>query len=177
MPTIQPEETVKSEIVFPGRMITVRRDTVRLPNGKSTERETVEHARTIAVVPVLDDGRIVMIRQYRKSVERVLLELPAGGIDGDESPENAARREMTEETGYTAGHLEPLTEFFTSPGFTNEYMYLYRATQLQAGQPTEATDQIEVVTLGLDEALQRMRSGEVADAKTQLGLLMAQHML
>jgi len=177
VPAIQPEETVKSEIVFPGHMITVRRDTVRLPNGKTTQREIVEHARTIAVVPVLDDGRIVMIRQYRKSIERVLLELPAGGIDGNESPENAAHREMAEETGYSAGHLELLTEFFTSPGFTNEYMYLYRATQLQGGQPTEATDQIEVVTVALDEALQRMRSGEMSDAKTQPGLLMAQHLL
>jgi ADP-ribose pyrophosphatase len=170
MPTIEPEETLRSETVFAGKLITVRRDEVRLPEGKSTEREIVVHAETIAVLPVLDDGRLVLVRQYRKAADRILLEAPAGGIDGDETPEEAVRREMIEETGYRVGRVERLCSFFTSPGFTTEYMHLYRATDLTPGEPTEETDQIEVTLLTPDEAWERVRSGEIADCKSILAL-------
>src|SRR5205085_1844640 len=126
------------------------------------------HAEVIAVLPVLDDGHLVMVRQFRKAAERVLLELPAGGIDQGESAEDAVRREMEEETGYRIGSLRHLASFFTSPGFTTELMHLYEATDLQPGEPTEETDQIEVVPLRAEEALQRLGSGELADAKTIL---------
>jgi ADP-ribose pyrophosphatase len=172
MPTIEPEPTVSSETAFSGKLIEVRKDTVRLPNGKTTTREIVVHAEVIAVLPVLDDGRLVMVRQFRKAAERVLLELPAGGIDQGESAEDAVRREMEEETGYRVGSLRHLASFFTSPGFTTELMHLYEATDLQPGEPTEETDQIEVVPLRAEEALQRLGSGELADAKTILGLLL-----
>jgi ADP-ribose pyrophosphatase len=170
MTDILPEKTVQSELAFQGRLIDVRVDTVRLPNGATTTREIVVHPDVVAILPVLDDGRVVLVRQYRKAAERVLLEIPAGGIDGDETPEEAVRREMIEETGYRVGGLELLHTFYTSPGFTTEKMYLFRATQLVPGQATEETDQIEVVLLSPAEAMERVRSGEIADAKTILGV-------
>ena len=172
MSPIEPESTVSSETVYAGKLIDVRKDTVRLPNGKTTEREIVVHPDVIGLVPVLPDGRVVLVRQFRKSADRALLEIPAGGIDEGETPEEAARREMVEETGYRIGALERLSGFFTSPGYTDEYMHLFVATDLEPGKPTEETDEIEVVLMSLDEALSRLTRGEMDDAKTQLGLLM-----
>jgi ADP-ribose pyrophosphatase len=172
MSDIEPETTLESNTVFKGNLITVKTVKVRVPEGKTTTREIVEHAQTIAVLPRLDDGRIVMVRQYRKAAEAVLLEVPAGGIDDGESPEDAVRREMVEETGYRVGSLRHIATFYTSPGFTTELMHLYEATDLQPGDPTEETDQIEVVLLSAQEALDRLK-GTTADAKTLLALQFA----
>jgi ADP-ribose pyrophosphatase len=171
MADIGAEVTVDSETVFEGKLIQVRKETVQLPDGGTTVREIVAHSEVIAALPTLPDGRIVMVRQFRKPAERVMLEIPAGGIDGDESPEDAVRREMVEETGYRVGRVEHLTSFYTSPGFTTELMHLYRATELEPGEPTEETDQIEVVLVPRDEAVARIRSGELQDAKTILAIL------
>lgn len=173
MSEIEPETTIHSETAFHGKLIDVRTDTVRLPNGKTTMREIVVHQPTIAVLPLLDDGHIVLVRQYRKAAERILLEVPAGGIDQGETPEEAVRREMVEETGYRVGSLTRLCGFFTSPGFTTEYMHLYLARDLRPGQATEETDQIEVVLMMPDEARRQVDSGEIADAKTILALFYA----
>ncbi|GAC1333560.1 MAG: NUDIX hydrolase [Chloroflexota bacterium] len=172
MAPIQPEVTISSETVFSGNLIDVRKDRVRLHDDRETTREIVVHPDVIAVVPVLPDGRLVLVRQFRISAKRVLLEIPAGGIDEGETPEEAAKREMVEETGYRVSNLQKLSGFFTSPGYTIEYMHLFLATDLQPGTPTEATDEIEVVEMSLDDALQRLTGGEMADAKTQLGLLL-----
>lgn len=171
MVDIKPEPTVTSETVFSGKLIDVRKDTVRLPIGRTTTREIVVHPEVVGIIPVLDDGRLVFVRQYRKAAERILLEVPAGGVDSGETPEDAVRREMVEETGYRVGSTELLTSFFTSPGFTTEYMHLYAARGLQSGAPTEETDQLEVLLLSLDEAMDRLHSGEIADAKTIIALL------
>jgi ADP-ribose pyrophosphatase len=170
MSGIRPEETIHSQPAFHGRLIDVRIDTVRLPNGETAAREIVVHPDVVAILPVLDDGRIVLVRQYRKATERTLLEIPAGGIDPGETPEDAVHREMVEETGYRVRNLELMLAFYTSPGFTTEKMYLYRATGLDDGAPTEETDEIEVVLLSPAEADERIRSGEIADAKTILAL-------
>lgn len=170
MVNIQPEPTVHTETVFTGRLIDVRKDTVRLPNGTTTNREIVVHPEVIAVLPLLDDGRIVMVRQFRKAAEKVLLEVPAGGVDDGETPEDAVRREMVEETGYRVGSIKKLSSFYTSPGFTTELMHLYEARGLLPGKATEETDQIEVVLMTPEEALERVESDEIADAKTLLAL-------
>ncbi len=174
MPTIQPEDTIESETVFSGNLIKVRKDTVRLFEDKTTVREIVEHSEVIAVLPVLDDGRIVLVRQFRKAAEEILLEIPAGGVDEGETPEDAVRREMVEETGYRVGRLKKLFSFYTSPGFTTELMHLYEGSDLQPGTPTEETDAIEVVLMTPQEALQQVRSTAAADAKTLIALLYAQ---
>lgn len=175
MADIQPETTVASETVYSGKLIDVRKDTVSVANGKTTDREIVVHSETIAVLPILDDGRVVMVRQYRKAAERVLLEIPAGGIDSGESAEDAVRREMIEETGYHVGSVNLLCGFFTSPGFTTEYMHLFEASGLEPGEPTEPTDEIEVVTMSRPEVMQRIQSGDVSDAKTILALMFHQN--
>jgi len=173
MSEIQPEPTLSSETVFQGKLIEVKRDRVRLPNGKETEREIVVHPDAVSMLPILPDNRIVFVRQFRKATERALLEVPAGGIDEGETPEQAVRREMKEETGYEVGQMERLAAFYTSPGFTTEFMYLYRLLELTPGQATEENDQIEVVLLGIDEAWERVKSGEIADAKTIMALQFA----
>ena len=170
MSRIQPEVTVASHVAFDGRLITVRKETVRLPDGRTAERDIVVHPDVVAVLPILADGRVVLVRQYRKAVERTLLEIPAGGVESGEGAEDAVRREMTEETGYRVGSMELLTSFYTSPGFTTELMHLYRAWDLAPGTPTEATDQIEVVLLPLQEARAQI-GNEIQDAKTILALL------
>jgi ADP-ribose pyrophosphatase len=170
MTTIQPEERVSSETVFEGKLLTVRRDTVRLPNGKTTEREVVEHSEVVAILPVLDDGRIVMVRQYREAVGKALLEIPAGGVDEGETAEQAARREMIEETGYRVGRLEAVCSFYSSPGFCTELMHLFVARDLEPGEPTEENDELEVVRFSREEAMDRLWNGEIADAKTVAAL-------
>jgi ADP-ribose pyrophosphatase len=170
MTSIEPEPTVRTETVFSGRLIDVRRDTVRLPNGTTTDREIVVHPEVIAVLPLLDDGRIVLVRQFRKAAGKVLLEVPAGGVDHGETPEDAVRREMVEETGYRVGSVKKLSSFYTSPGFTTELMHLYEARDLKLGDATEETDQIEVVLMTSEEALERVESDDVGDAKTLLAL-------
>lgn len=160
------EPTLSSKTVFSGHLITVRQDEVRLPNGATTEREIVVHPQTIAVLPLLDDGRIVFVRQYRKPAERTLLEVPAGGIDEGESPEQAVRRELQEETGYAIAHLEHLCSFYPTPGYSNEFMHLYKATGLTPGTPTEETDTLEVVRMSAAEARDDVRRGKIIDAKT-----------
>jgi ADP-ribose pyrophosphatase len=170
MTNIESEPTVRTETVFSGKLIEVRKVTVQLPNGTTIDREIVTHPEVIAVLPLLDDGRIVLVRQFRKSAEKVLLEVPAGGVDAGESPEDAVRREMIEETGYRVGSVRKLSSFYTSPGFTTELMHLYEARDLQPGDATEETDQIQVVLLTPEEALERVESDDVADAKTLLAL-------
>jgi ADP-ribose pyrophosphatase len=170
MSYIEAEPTVSTVTVFSGRLIEVQKVTVKLPNGSTTDREIVEHPEVIAVLALLDDGRVVLVRQFRKAAEKVLLEVPAGGVEAGESPEDAVRREMIEETGYRVGSVKKLTSFYTSPGFTTELMHLYEARGLEAGNATEETDQIEVVLLTPEEALKRVESDDVADAKTLLAL-------
>lgn len=170
MAQIEPEPTLSSETAFSGRLIDVRKDTVRLPNGKTAVREIVVHPEVVGILPITDDGRVVMVRQFRKAAEQVLLEVPAGGIDQGETPEEAVRREMVEETGYRVGSVQRLAAFFTSPGFATEFMHLYAARDLQAGEPTEEIDQIEVVHLTRQEALERLRAGDIHDAKTIIAL-------
>lgn len=174
MSDIPPEETIGSETVYRGKLIDLRKDIVRLPNGKEAIREVVVHPEVVAMVPVLDDGRLVLVRQYREAVRRTLLEVPAGGIDPGESAEQAARREMIEETGYRVGSLELMASFYSSPGFSTELMHLYLCTGLEAGKATEENDEIEVVLLSPEAAMDRVHGGEVADAKSVAALALYQ---
>jgi ADP-ribose pyrophosphatase len=167
---IGPEETLESRIEFAGKLISVRVDTVRVGLGSTTVREIVIHPEVVAILPVLEDGRVVMVRQFRKAAERVLLEIPAGGIDEDETAEQAVRREMKEETGYDVDRLRLLCRFYTSPGFTTELMHLYRADDLVPGEATEETDQLEVEAISVEDARARVAAGEIVDAKTILAL-------
>ena len=171
----QPEtpEFIDSKNVFTGRVFDVTVDTVREAD-RTYIREVVHHPGSAVILPAFDDGTIALVRQYRHPAVKYLLELPAGTLNDKESPEEGAARELEEELGLVAGRLEKLSEFFVSPGFCEEKMWLYLATDLiQTAQRLEDDELIEVVRLPIDRALQMITDGEIEDAKTIIGLMLA----
>ncbi|HZI59330.1 MAG TPA: NUDIX hydrolase [Pyrinomonadaceae bacterium] len=164
---------VSSQKVFSGRVFDVTVDTVR--EGELTyQREVVHHHGSAVILPVFDDGTVALVRQYRHPAVRYLLEAPAGSLDDGERPEDGAARELQEELGLTAGHLEKLSEFFVSPGFCEEKMWVFLATELTEGaQNPEEDEVLEVVRLPIDEALEMISSSEIQDAKTIIALMLA----
>ncbi len=162
---------------YSGRVISLDVDTVRYPDGTVGEMEIVRHPGASAIVPFLSDPQgpdpqILLLRQYRYAADGYLYELPAGRLEPGEDPQACAARELREETGCTAEHLEPLTTLFTTPGFTDERIHVFMATGLSSGpSATEQDEFIELVTRSLSECLNMISSGEIQDAKTALGLL------
>jgi ADP-ribose pyrophosphatase len=166
-------EFLESKKVFDGRVFDVTVDKVR-EGDKTYIREVVHHPGSAVILPAFDDGTIALVRQYRHPAVRYLLELPAGTLDNNERPEEGAARELEEELGLVAGRMEKLSEFFVSPGFCEEKMWLYLATDLtETQQRLEEDEFIEVVRLPLDRALQMITDGEIEDAKTIIGLMLA----
>lgn len=159
-------------MLFEGRVVKLRLDTVIGTDGKETTREIVEHSDCIAVVPIDAEGNILLVSQFRKAVERQLIEIPAGGIDNGEDVEEAVRREMREETGYLPRKLERLTGFFSSPGFCTEFLHLYLATDLTyAPLHAEDTPGIRVVKVPASGIAEMISSGAICDSKSIAGLL------
>lgn len=164
--------------VYHGRIISVDLDEVRFPDGSVGTLEMIRHPGASAVVPLLgdagDDPEVLLIRQYRYAAEQFLYEIPAGRLDPGESPADCARRELQEETGYTAARVEQLFTMFTTPGFTDEQIHLFLATGLSAGQANREADEfMELVPTPLSRALSMIEQGEIQDAKTALALLFA----
>ncbi len=163
----------RSPAVFTGRVITVHQDEVTLPDGSRRARDVVRHPGAVAVVPVLGDGRIVLLRHFRHAAGRTLVEIPAGTLEAGEEPIACARRELAEETGYRAGELRPLTAFFTAPGFSDEYLHLFLARDLEEGETDlQPGEQLEAWLATPGEIRSMIRDGEIEDAKTLLGLAM-----
>jgi ADP-ribose pyrophosphatase len=158
--------------VYRGRIVTLRLVHLEQPDGSRRLREIVDHAPGAAVVAIDDAGQVLLVRQARPAVGTVMLELPAGLMDPGETPLETAQRELAEETGFVAGRLEPLLSFYSSPGFTNELIHVFVATQLRE-QPSahDEDEEIEVVRLSLEQAIQQVTRGEISDAKTVTGLL------
>ena len=166
-------EFLDSKKVFAGRVFDVTVDTVR-EGDQTYVREVVHHRGSAVMLAAFDDGTIALVRQYRHPAVRYLLELPAGTLDDQESPEAGAARELEEELGLVAGKLEKLSEFFVSPGFCEEKMWLYLATDLtETAQRLDDDEMIEVVRLPIERALQMITDGEIEDAKTIIGLMLA----
>jgi len=176
------ERVVDSRVLHRGRYLEFRVDTIERTDGSRSERDIAGHPGAVAIVAIDPDDQILFVRQWRTPAARVLLEIPAGTLDLDpatgatEDPDLAARRELEEETGYRAGTWQRLTAFFTAPGFTSEHMTLYLATNLTAAHPDErlGPDEDEHLRLerrSLDDALAAVDRGEIADAKSILGLL------
>jgi ADP-ribose pyrophosphatase len=168
------ERVIESRRVFEGRKATLRVDKVELANGRTSEREIVEHPGVAAVVPIDDDGCIIMVRQYRLAAEDILLEIPAGVTDPGETPEEAANRELAEETGMRAGMLTKLAEFFVSPGISTEVIHLFLAEDLEEA-PLDGDEDEDIVTqkVPASTAVLMVEHGEFTDAKTIAGVLLA----
>ena len=166
------EKTVSSEIVYSGRAVNLRVDTIQTADGRVTTREIVEHPDCVAVVAVDANDNILMVRQYRKSVGKELLEIPAGGIEPGETPEAAVEREMREETGMQPRRIVKLGGFYSSPGFCTEYLHLYLVSDM-INNPLVAEDTmgIEICPFRKDEIQKLIASGQICDSKTIAGLL------
>jgi ADP-ribose pyrophosphatase len=158
--------------LFEGTILDLDVDDVEEPGGVHGRREVVRQRGSVAALPVHEDGRITLVRQYRYAVDAFVWELPAGRKDPGETPEQGARRELEEEVGLQAGALEPIATFWTTPGFSDEVMHLFRATRLQSVPPRpEADERIEASVFTLAEAEAMMRSGEIREGKTLVALL------
>lgn len=169
----QQPQIVASEEIFRGRVFDVTVDTVR--EGETTyKREVVHHPGSAVIIPAFPDGTVALVRQYRHPAVRYLLEAPAGTLNRGERPEEGALRELEEELGFVAGKLQKLSEFFVSPGFCEEKMWLYLATEMTpTAQRLEDDELLEVVRLPLRQALEMISDGEIEDAKTIIGLMLA----
>ncbi len=168
------EETQKdSTLIYDGRVLHVYKDTINLPNGKTGMREYCKHGGAVAVVPLTEDGKVVCVRQYRYAVGQVMLEIPAGKLDfAGEDHEQAALRELREETGYRADHLTPIGKLYTSPAVMTEEIYMYMAEHMTPGDTDPDEDEfLELVEIPLEELVERILSGEICDGKTQAAVL------
>ncbi len=165
------EKTMKSEKLYEGKIINLRIDTVELPDKKYSKREIVEHPGGVAIVGITDENEILLVKQYRKAVDRVLLELPAGKIEVNEEPKETAFKELKEETGYSTENLEYLLEFYTSPGFSTEKVYIFLAENMEKGeQELESGEYIKVESYKIDDLIKMIKKGEIIDSKTIIGI-------
>jgi ADP-ribose pyrophosphatase len=171
--TAEQPQIIHSEEIFRGRVFDVTVDTI-LERDTTYKREVVHHPGSAVIVPAFPDGTVALVRQYRHPAVRYLLEIPAGTLNQGERPEEGAARELEEELGFVAGKLQKLTEFFVSPGFCEEKMWLYLATEMtQTEQRLEDDELLDVVRLPLSQALEMITAGEIEDAKTIIGLMLA----
>ncbi len=166
------EKTLSSQLVYNGRAVKLRVDTVEMPGGRETTREIVEHSDCVAIIAIDASDNVLLVNQFRKPVEKELLEIPAGGIEADEDPVATVRREMQEETGYLPGKVERLGGFYSSPGYCTEYLHLYLATDLTPDQLyAEDTENISLVRVPVTKIPGLIASGSICDAKSIAGLL------
>ena len=166
------EKKLSSQLLYQGKVLSLSVDIVRMPDGRETTREVVQHSECIAVVAQDEHDNIILERQFRYAVGKSLLEIPAGGIEPGEEPVEAVRRELQEEIGYLPGKLERLGGFYSSPGYGTEYLHCYLATDLKPSQLlAEDTAEIETVRIPKTEILKLIDSGEICDAKSIAALL------
>ena len=168
------EKQVQTETVYEGIVVNVRRDIAQLQNGNTAEREVVVHPGGVGIVPVTADGKIIMVRQYRYPMEEEVLEIPAGKLSPGEDPLDCAVRELSEETGCTAGKIVSLGAIYPSPGFSREILHLYLALDLQRGEMhLDENELLSVEEIGLETLTDMIMRNELSDAKTVIGILKA----
>lgn len=167
------EKTLSSQQIYDGRILKLRLDTVRLPSGRVTKREIVEHDDCIAIVAIDGDDNVLLVKQFRKAVEKEVLEIPAGGIEPGEEPVAAVKRELREETGFLPQRVERIGGFYTSPGYSSEFLHLFVASDLTPAKlQAEDTEGIKVERVPISQILELIRTGAISDAKSVAGLLM-----
>jgi ADP-ribose pyrophosphatase len=170
-----PFQVINSELTYRGRAFDVRRDRVRLPDGSATDLDIVDHSGAVTVVPLDDEGRLWFVRQYRHAAGASILELPAGTLEGQEPPEEAAGREIREEIGMAAGRLDLIGGFYLAPGYSTEYMYVYLARELQPDPLQGDHDEfLSVEQHPLAQVQSLIRAGTLQDAKSLAALYLAE---
>src|SRR5699024_7851566 len=167
------EKTLQTKEIFNGNIISLQVDNVLLPDGNESTREIVKHPGAVAIIPITEDNKIIFVEQFRKPLERSLIEIPAGKIEPNEKPEITVVREVEEETGYTTEQLEHITSFYTSPGFADEIIHLYftdKLTKLVEAVPGDDDEFVEICELTLQEALELIDNQKIDDAKTMYAI-------
>ncbi len=168
------EKTIASETKFEGRIITVRVEDVKLPNGEVGYREFVDHPGGVGIVAITDDNKVLMVKQYRKAVEKEILEIPAGKLEKGEDPLECGKRELEEETGYKAKEFVSLGYLYPSPGFANEATHLYLAWNLEKGKVNPDEDEfLDIFEISIEEIYSSIMKNEINDAKTVIGFFKA----
>lgn len=170
------EDKIAGERIYTGRILDLEVDRVRMPSGNEALREVVRHKGAVVVLPLHENGHVELVRQYRYPPDEILLELPAGKLDLGESPDECARRELAEETGWRATEIHELGSFYTTPGFSDEVLHAFVATGLEPAPDAkpDPDEEIEIVTMTIDELLDACRDGRIRDGKTLAVLLLAQ---
>ena len=172
------ETQLSTKQVYSGSFLDVRKDEVELPNGKTSTREWIKHPGAACIIPVLPDGKIALIKQYRYPVKRELIELPAGKLDPGEEPEECAKRELEEEIGYSAGKLTFVCNIYPAIGFASEKMWIYLAEELiKTTENTDHDEFIELMPTPLNKAVKMVWNGQITDVKTIIGLLWAERLM
>ena len=171
------EKTISSDRVYTGKVITLKVDTVEIPGQGYQKRKLVEVGGAVGIVAITDDNKVVLVKQFRKPIEKPIFEIPAGKLEKNESPKECAERELKEETGYSAKNIKLIHKFFTSAGFSNEIMFVYLATGLTPGENNlDADEFLDVYEIELEEAYNMVLKNDVEDAKTSIGLLLVKDM-
>jgi ADP-ribose pyrophosphatase len=172
------ETLIRSDRIFEGKILNLRVDTVALPDGRETTREIIEHNGAVAMVPITETGEVVLVRQYRRAPDEVILEIPAGRLEPGEQPEECARRELAEEIGQAPAELRKISELYSAPGYSQEKMHLFIARGLKTDIKRPDSDEfLEVVAVPLAEAVRKCLDGEIRDVKTAAGIMIAAEVL
>lgn len=172
------ETTVSSDLIYTGKTIQLRVDTVEVPNKGYQKREIIEHKGAVAIVAITDDNKVVLVKQYRKAIEKEIYELPAGKIEIGETPLECAIRELKEETGYSVDSLKLIHKYYTTPGFSNQLVFIYLAKNLIPGESHLEEDEfLEVYEIDREEAYNMVINNEICDSKTAIGLLLTKELI
>lgn len=172
------EKVKDTKEIYNGKIFDVKKETVELPDGKTTTRELVLHNGGVGVIAMREDGKIPMVRQYRKGIDMISLEIPAGKLEKGEKPEDCGRRELTEETGYCAEDFALLSRFSVSPAYCSELIYVYKAEKLNfVGQHLDENEHLNVEYYTLDELCGKVKNGEIIDSKTIIAIMLMKNSL
>ena len=172
------EKTISSEMIYEGKILNLRKDKVNVKDNQTSYREIIEHNGGVALAALTDEGKLVMVKQFRKAAEKVVLEVPAGKIEKGEDHSITAERELKEETGYTAGKIEFITSFYSSIGYSTEVIHLYLATQLTPGETDfDDNESIDIIEYHLEELKDMIFNREIEDAKTIAAILLVESIM
>ena len=174
---IEKENTVSSDLVYTGKTISLRVDTVEVPNKGYQKREIVEHNGVVVIIGITEDNKIILIKQYRKSIEDTVLELPGGKLELNENPRECAIREFRQKTGYDAENFKLIHKFYPTVSISNQMMFIYLAKKLEKCEDKKEDYQIEIQEIDFDEVYKMVLNNEIIDGKTSLGVLLCKDII